>query len=135
LAPLLGLLFFVPALNLAGIPPFSGFLGKLQLLQAGVTNGSALAWLLVVGGVLTSLLTLYAVARVWNLAFWRSPRKEGGERVAVAAIDAPPTGRVATRTSLPRLMVGSTLALVALGVSLMVVAGPLFDISAVAAEQ
>lgn len=38
-APLLGILFLVPALNLAGIPPFSGFLGKLGLLQAGVAQG------------------------------------------------------------------------------------------------
>jgi multicomponent Na+:H+ antiporter subunit D len=135
LAPLLGLLFFVPALNLAGIPPFSGFLGKLQLLQAGVDSGGVLAWLLVAGAVLTSLLTLYAIARVWNLAFWRSPRTEGGERVATAAAEAPSAGSVATRTALPRLMVGSTLALVVLGVGLMVVAGPLFDISAGAAEQ
>jgi multicomponent Na+:H+ antiporter subunit D len=135
LAPLLGLLFFVPALNLAGIPPFSGFLGKLGLLQAGVTKGGLLALLLVAGAVLTSLLTLYAVARVWNLAFWRSPRPVGGEGVASAAADVPSAVRVATRTSLPRLMVASTLALVALGIGLTVVAGPLFDISAGAAAQ
>ena len=35
-APVLGVLFFVPAMNLAGIPPLSGFVGKLGLLRAGV---------------------------------------------------------------------------------------------------
>ncbi len=73
LSPLLALLFFVPAMNLAGIPPMSGFLGKVGLLQAGLDDGSWLAITLVVGGVLTSLLTLYAVAKTWALAFWRSP--------------------------------------------------------------
>ena len=27
-------------MNLAGIPPFSGFIGKVGLLQAGVAEGS-----------------------------------------------------------------------------------------------
>jgi multicomponent Na+:H+ antiporter subunit D len=70
-SPLLAILWFVPALNLGGIPPLSGFVGKLGLLQAGVADGSALAWVLVVVSVLTSLLTLYAVTKVWVLAFWR----------------------------------------------------------------
>jgi multicomponent Na+:H+ antiporter subunit D len=129
LAPLLGVLFFVPALNLAGIPPFSGFLGKLGLLQAGVRDGGVLAWLLVAGGVLTSLLTLYAVTRVWSLAFWRRPHADMpgvGE-----STDAP----VRTRPGLPRLMVTSTLALVVLGTAITAVAGPLFAISADAAAQ
>ncbi|NKX50040.1 Na+/H+ antiporter subunit D, partial [Arthrobacter deserti] len=73
LSPLLAVLFFIPAMNLAGIPPFSGFLGKLGLLQAGVDLGTPLAYVLVAGGVLTSLLTLLAMARVWNRAFWRTP--------------------------------------------------------------
>ncbi|MGN0063086.1 MAG: Na+/H+ antiporter subunit D [Nocardioides sp.] len=73
LAPLLALLFFVPAMNLAGIPPLSGFIGKVGLLQAAQDEGSALAWVLVGAGVLTSLLTLYAVAKTWATAFWRTP--------------------------------------------------------------
>ena len=76
LAPLLAILFFIPALNLAGIPPFSGFLGKLGLFQAGFEAGTALAYVLIAGGAVTSLLTLYAVARVWSLAFWRNPHPD-----------------------------------------------------------
>jgi multicomponent Na+:H+ antiporter subunit D len=124
LAPVLGVLFFLPALNLAGIPPFSGFLGKLGLLQAGVAHGGALAWLLVAASVVTSLLTLYAIGRVWNLAFWSTPRGE------TPALDAAVPGRV-----LPRLMVGSTLALVVLGTGLTVVSGPLFDDTTRAAAE
>ncbi|RKR90872.1 multisubunit sodium/proton antiporter MrpD subunit [Micromonospora pisi] len=118
-APLLGILFLVPALNLAGIPPFSGFLGKLGLLQAGIAAGGLLPWLLVIGGTLTSLLTLYATMKVWNLAFWRAPR--------LADPDAP--------ARLSPIMVGATLALVALGVGLTVVAGPLYRISTDAADD
>jgi multicomponent Na+:H+ antiporter subunit D len=91
-SPLLAVLFFVPAMNLAGIPPFSGFIGKLGLLQAGIADGSPMALTLVTGGVVTSLLTLLAVARVWTRAFWRPPTQEpAADTAAAAASDA---GRV-----------------------------------------
>ncbi|MEW2428492.1 Na+/H+ antiporter subunit D [Micromonospora sp. NPDC047644] len=118
-APLLGVLFFIPAMNLAGVPPFSGFLGKLGLLQAGVAAGGPLPGVLVAAGTLTSLLTLYVASRVWNIAFWRAPRLATGEPV----------------TQLPRLMVGATVALVALGLALTVLAGPLFDVTTDAASD
>lgn len=123
LSPVLAGLFFVPALNLAGIPPFSGFIGKVGLLQAGAGDGSPLAWLLVGGSVLTSLLTLYAIARVWNLAFWRRPH------------EAMPSGGDTTTTLLPRLMVAPTLVLVALGMGLTLAAGPLYAITDRAADD
>ena len=75
LAPLLAVLFLVPALNLAGIPPMSGFLGKVGLFEAGAESGEPLAYVLVAAGALTSLLTLYAVGKAWNLAFWRTPEQ------------------------------------------------------------
>ena len=75
LAPVLAVLFFVPAMNLAGIPPMSGFLGKVGLLRAGLQTGTPLAVVLVAGGVVTSLLTLYAVAKTWTIAFWRTPEQ------------------------------------------------------------
>ncbi|WP_262284568.1 Na+/H+ antiporter subunit D [Micromonospora sp. MA102] len=119
LAPLLAVLFFVPAMNLAGIPPFSGFLGKLGLLQAGVAAGGTLPAVLVGAGTLTSLLTLYAASRVWNIAFWRAPR---------LATAGPPV-------RLPGLMVGATAALVVLGLVLTVAAGPLFRVTSDAATD
>ena len=118
-APLLAVLFFIPAMNLAGIPPFSGFLGKLGLLQAGVAAGGVLPGVLVAAGTLTSLLTLYAASRVWNIAFWRAPR----------LATSGPTVR------LPALMVGATTALVVFGVALTLAAGPLFRVTADAAAD
>ena len=133
LSPLLGLLFFVPAMNLAGIPPLSGFLGKLGLMQAGVQLGTPLAYALVIGGVLTSLLTLLAVARVWNRAFWRQPSDaEHPDPVLLAAPEDAETGASNGKRNvilLPRTMVGSTLGLVVLGVGLTVFAGPLFRVA------
>ena len=75
LAPVLGVLFFVPAMNLAGIPPMSGFLGKVALTEAGLRFGTPLAFAVVAAAMVTSLLTLYAVAKAWNLAFWRTPKE------------------------------------------------------------
>ena len=129
LSPLLAVLFFIPAMNLAGIPPFSGFLGKLGLLQAGVAQGTVLAVILVVGGVFASLLTLLAIARVWNRAFWRTTDD---------AEDPEPellTTGAAARRLMPRGMVAPTAALVVLGVALTVFAGPLFGLADRSAAQ
>ena len=64
--------------------------------------------------VVTSLLTLYAIAKVWNRAFWR-----GGP-----ATDQ--RGRVSVGSPLPFGMVATTAVLVALGIGITVIAGPLY---------
>ncbi|EEH64573.1 NADH-ubiquinone/plastoquinone (complex I) family protein [Gleimia coleocanis DSM 15436] len=70
--PLLSGMFLVAALNLIGIPPLTGFVGKLGLAQASVNSGnSLLAWALLGAGLVTSFLTLYVVVKVWNYAFWQ----------------------------------------------------------------
>ena len=106
----------------------------------------SLAWLLVgclVGGaVLTSLLTLYVLARVWTMAFWRR-RVDAPEGALVLA--APPVllddvGDVAYDErddvgKMPTWMVVPTLALIALGLSLSVLAGPIFAYTQRAAAE
>jgi multicomponent Na+:H+ antiporter subunit D len=127
LSPLLALLYFIPAMNLAGIPPFSGFLGKLGLVQAGVTLGTPMAIAVVIAGVAVSLLTLLALARVWARAFWRSTDDAENPDAALLA----PTHR----GSMPGAMVGATAGLVALGLALTGFAGPLFTVSEQAAKE
>ncbi len=107
-APVLAILFFVPAMSLSGIPPFSGFLGKLGLLQAGVAAESALATILVVGSVVVSLLTLYVIVKAWNQAFWQAVPDDLPESKLLGG------------------MVGPTAALVTLGLALTIFAGPIF---------
>ncbi len=131
-APLVALLFFIPALNLGGIPPFSGFLGKTGLLVAGAQVGGWLVWLVIAGGVATSLITLYALMRVWNMAFWRSDGEvtEGYESTLTDTLLESPDddGTVRTRVTTPRLMIVATSAMVALTVTLTIFAGPLFNL-------
>ncbi|HEU4319885.1 MAG TPA: Na+/H+ antiporter subunit D [Acidimicrobiia bacterium] len=117
IAPVLAVLFLIPALSLSGIPPLSGFLGKVGLLQAGIAEATPLAYLVVVAGVLTSLLTLYVVVKAWNKAFWQPP------------LEKPPVIRM------PRGMMGTTAALVALGLALTTFAGPIYALTDKAAED
>jgi multicomponent Na+:H+ antiporter subunit D len=127
LSPLLALLYFLPAMNLSGIPPLSGFLGKLGLLQAGIQLGTPLALVLVGAGVLVSLLTLLAMARVWSRAFWRRPED--------AEAPAPALFRPAAAQAMPKSMVGATAGLVGVGLALTVFAGPLFRLSEESARE
>jgi multicomponent Na+:H+ antiporter subunit D len=78
-APLVGVLFLVPALSISGIPPLAGFVGKLALLQAAVDTATAPVLAVAAVALLTSLLTLAAMARVWSKAFWgEAPEEDAG---------------------------------------------------------
>jgi multicomponent Na+:H+ antiporter subunit D len=65
--PWLGVAFLLPALALAGLPPLSGFWGKLFLVLAGF---QASAWIATAAAIAVSLLTLASMLKIWNAAFW-----------------------------------------------------------------
>jgi multicomponent Na+:H+ antiporter subunit D len=116
-APGLAVLFAIPALTLAGMPPTAGFVAKLALLQAGTAAGP---WPSVVAGVviIASLLTLYALVRVWVRVFWGEPRPpvpddDPDDEMAVGTV----------RSSVP--MYAATAGLVAVSLAIAVFAGPL----------
>lgn len=69
----LAILFLIPALSLAGIPPLSGFWAKLALVRAGIESEH---YLLIVVALAVSLLTLYSMTKIWSEAFWKAPPTE-----------------------------------------------------------
>jgi multicomponent Na+:H+ antiporter subunit D len=74
LAPVTSLLFLFAALSLAGMPPFTGFLGKLVLIRVGLAG--EWFWTVLIA-VVTSFLTLLSMLKIWSYAFWGEPRQYG----------------------------------------------------------
>ena len=74
--PWLALSFFIPAFALAGLPPLSGFFGKLFLIKGGFENGN----FIIVGiAVWVGIVTIFSMMKIWNEAFWK-PAPADGEK-------------------------------------------------------
>jgi multicomponent Na+:H+ antiporter subunit D len=79
-SPVLALLFIIPAFALAGIPPLSGFFAKFILIKAGFEDGH---YLITGIAVLTGMLTLYSMIKIWNEAFLKKAPETQSEKKAV----------------------------------------------------
>ncbi len=115
----LAALFLIPALSLAGLPPFSGFLGKYGLVRAGFEDGR---YVIVAVALAGSLLTLVSMTKIWIGVFWGEVYPE------------VPAGRVGILRH-HRLMSGATVVLVLATLAIAALAGPLFDYCRAAGEQ
>lgn len=128
-APVIAVLYFIPAINLGGLPPFSGFIGKYALFDAAAEVGTPIMMVLIVGGIVTSLLTLYALMRAWNLAFWREDEDSAETEARISYLGAAPAAAVETeRRVIPRIMTAATAGMVAVTIGLTVFAGPLYEV-------
>lgn len=129
ISPVLAVLYMVPALNLGGIPPFSGFIGKVGLLQASANEGSWQAYAMAGVGVFVSLLTLIALMRVWNKVFWRpvAQAEEPMPELLRAEESEDPSHYV--HKPIPASMFYSTLGLVSFGIAITFLATPLFELA------
>jgi multicomponent Na+:H+ antiporter subunit D len=77
--PFLALLFFIPAMSLAGIPPLPGFFGKFFLVKGGFEAGE---YVITAVAILVGLFTLFSMIKIWNEAYWKKEpevQKEGGQ--------------------------------------------------------
>lgn len=115
--PWLALLFAIPALSLAGIPPLSGFWAKFLLVKASL---DAAAWWAAGIALLTGVFTLLSMNKIWNEAFLK-PHPGGKEALQ-------------TVTGIRAAWLGMS-ALALLTVLIGLGAGPLIDYAVAAAAQ
>ncbi|MDH2199146.1 proton-conducting transporter membrane subunit [Ectopseudomonas oleovorans] len=115
--PWLALLFAIPALSLAGIPPLSGFWAKFLLVKASL---DAAAWWAAGIALLTGVFTLLSMNKIWNEAFLK-PHPRGEEALQ-------------TVTGIRAAWLGMS-ALALLTVLIGLGAGPLIDYAVAAAAQ
>jgi multicomponent K+:H+ antiporter subunit D len=112
---LLGGLFFIGAVGLAGLPPFAGFAAKVYVLQSALAHPAA-AW--VFGVLLVSgLMVIVALSRAGSALFWR----------AGTPMPEPVQARPASQLSVLFLLSGT--------VFLMAMAGPTTAYTQAAAAQ
>ncbi|WP_102783300.1 monovalent cation/H+ antiporter subunit D [Thalassospira sp. GB04J01] len=71
----LAVLFFIGAIGMAGMPPLSGFIGKLQILDAS-RDSDAMVWIWSVI-LVTSLMCIIGFGRAGSVLFWKSSSLEG----------------------------------------------------------
>jgi multicomponent Na+:H+ antiporter subunit D len=102
-SPFIAVLFLPAALSLAGLPPFSGFVGKLALVGAGLDAGQ---WVIVGVSLGASILTLFSMTKIWGGVFWGTPAPGEPRRLRPA-------------------MLWPTAALVVAGIAIAIVAEPI----------
>jgi multicomponent Na+:H+ antiporter subunit D len=121
-SPWLSIVFLIPALSLAGLPPLSGFFAKLSLLEAGIGMG---AYAIVAVALVVGLLTLFSMTKIWSEAFWKgSPAASADSRIHSES------ACIGLGVSMaPCLLLAALTVAIGLGV------GPVFEVATRAAEQ
>jgi len=115
--PLLGGMFFLAAIAMVGMPPLSGFIGKLLILEASRdAPGAPLIWAVILGA---SLLMMIGFARAGSVIFWNNPKQTDDPGLALRTVPDGLTGPATTL--LPLVVVGLLLAATA---ALTFAAGP-----------
>ncbi len=112
-SPLLAALFLIPALSLAGIPPFSGFVAKLAIIEAGF---DASAYTIIAISLGVGVMTLFSMTKIWAGVFWGKPKTEPSlvAKSGVGAIQAHASWSPTVMTVATVVLVAATLG-VALG--------------------
>ena len=111
--------YLLAAIALAGLPPLSGFIGKLLILKAALPlHGAAWVWGVVLG---TSLLAMVGLARAGSTVFWK------------VAPDSGPVSPSAARNA--PWMLAPAASLLALLVLFTVLSGPATEYAQASAEQ
>ncbi|MEM7544213.1 MAG: monovalent cation/H+ antiporter subunit D [Pseudomonadota bacterium] len=116
-------MFFVAAIAMTGLPPLSGFVGKLLILDAA--RGSVLiwwVWAIILSG---SLVAVVGFSRAGSVVFWKAHQDRGEDIPEDEVEDSP-------RSAVPMVAIGGLLALL---IALTVAAGPVNRVLAATSAQ
>ncbi|WP_281888933.1 Na+/H+ antiporter subunit D [Paenibacillus sp. YYML68] len=85
-APVLGWMLFAAAMAIVGVPPLSGFVGKLLIVQGGLEGGH---YVVTAISLASSLLVLYSMMTLFMHAFWGKPaQSEAGAPASANKLDS-----------------------------------------------
>ena len=113
---LVGILYFLGGMALAGVPPLNGFVSKLALVQGGIDAGSWVSLGLVVAA---GMITLLYMTRTWTLMFQRKPEENTVQLKPIGSGDS---------VLAPALLIG-------ICVALGLYASPLIELASMTVEQ
>lgn len=68
-----GVLFFISAFSLAGLPPLSGFVGKYLIIKAGIEANQLTVTLI---ALFVGLFTLFSMVKIWLEVFWKNKPRD-----------------------------------------------------------
>ncbi len=115
--PLVAGYFFAAAIAMAGLPPLSGFLGKLLILDAAAGDPRApWVWAVILS---SSLVAIVGFSRAGSTIFWKAHALHLTDQVQAEAAPPPPD---MPAPALPLVSIGGLLAVL---VAVTIFAGPL----------
>ncbi|MDP2890680.1 MAG: proton-conducting transporter membrane subunit [Bacteroidota bacterium] len=114
-----GVLFFISAFSLAGLPPLSGFIGKYLVIKAGIESGHVSVALV---ALFVGFFTLFSMVKIWIEVFWKNTPPE---------VEAP----VNTKPLPHGLMISASVILALAIVGMGVFAGPVVNYCEMAASD
>ncbi|PRZ45946.1 monovalent cation/H+ antiporter subunit D [Tritonibacter scottomollicae] len=132
---LISVLFFIAAIATAGMPPLSGFLGKLLILDAARDNTLAVwVWAVI---LTSSLITIMGFARAGTMIFWKSHGLPRDDSMAEPEIEVEHRhgGDGARTAPTPALPFVATFGLLAGLVALTLFAGPMMRYTSATAND
>lgn len=124
-SPFTAVMFGFCGLSLIGLPPLSGFFGKLALVEAGFDSGQ---WFVTGTSLAVSLLTLMYLTKVWAQMFWGAPTAPEPVRLGDGRVFELPERA-------PALMNAATLGLVVVTLVIAVAAEPIWSMCIDAAND
>ncbi len=97
--PLLAVIFFIAAMSLAGLPPFSGFWGKLLIFKSAIVSHNYIPLTI---AIVVALFTLYSMLKVWRFVYCEKSANSS-DKLHKVSLSKPQTISLTAMLAIPAL--------------------------------